>query len=139
MDRGIQIGMNDSVDDVPRVSKRKVCPTFKIKFSLKLQDEADKKSLSDLKDAADEYVSPSNQEPHHKTIYDGVEACSNIRLGMEWMKNLCEQVRRSAHRVGTVGIYEIAINEAVGLCSLFFVGTIQTILQRLKKLDDNWV
>ena len=130
---------------------------LKIHRSTRIQEEADKKSLSDLIDEADAVVSPTMQQSRSNAHYDEVVACENILLGMEWMLELCELLRRKSlfvkkyHRekiegtqvkvknCGTVGIYSAAINEGLGTCTLFFVGTVASIIKKLNKLDNTWV
>lgn len=105
---------------------------LKISFSTRLQDEADKKSLSDLMDEADEFVSPN-------AVYDEVTVYENILLGMERMLKLCEMARKMSLRHKNVKIFGVYINEAPGTCHLYFVGTVGSVMKRLKKLDNNWV
>ena len=111
---------------------------FSVRTSIRLQLEANKKSLDELMEAADEYVSPTQQKPRKNAHYDGIEACGNILLGMEWMLRLCEKTRRMSRSQnhGIVGIYVVDINEVSGTCSLYFVGTIKTILSALRKIDN---
>lgn len=116
---------------------------LKILESPRLQAAADKKSLGELIEIADVVVSPSNL-----TSNDEPDPVENVLLGMEWMLKLCEMARRKSTRIrkmedgtfrtGNVGIYLVVINEALGPCNMYFVGTFAEIMTRLKELDDNW-
>ena len=112
---------------------------LKISFSTRLQNEADKKSLSDLMDEADEFVSPTANKPRANAVYNEVTVYENILLGMEWMLKLCEMARKMSLRHKNVKIFGVYINEAPGVCHLYFVGTVGSVMKRLKKLDNNWV
>jgi hypothetical protein len=105
--------------------------------SSRLTAEAEKKWLVDLMEESDDYVSPMVLKPRINARYDGKVVVANVLLGMEWMRSLFVTAHRMERRVKGIKIYEILLTEKEGGdCHLFFVGTVSSILKRLKSLDD---
>ena len=105
-----------------------------------IQKAVDKKNGSDLRDIADASFSPN----------DWADECAASRMSPAFICSVAREFLRQGVRLSrtlakrrkqlkSALIYHAQFNDAYGVCTVYFVGTVNSILKRLDKLgNDNF-
>ena len=116
-----------------------------MKTNKRIQREVDKKNGSDLRDIADFSVSPNDYAVAVASpgVRDWAEAyVFGVEAGFELARKLAKFYKTNfavgkTFKEMQANTYEADINDALGTCHLYFVGTVESILAKLKKLGND--